>query len=191
VIETENKSARLSSTESSLSKQFILSLRIGDEWEKKANWTELRNFIQKLRSLVRIFPSTPEIEWPILAQFLEDSEMEVSPAFNELDDETLSFIERLSLWDGISWLQVAIPKFFFGADFEIEILPAEEEEDILGVRVYGSLSTSVFRERRHALCKAMKEAGHRRLYEVISIFQRRTRGYGWQAVSWYSALSAE
>jgi len=80
--------------------------------------------------------------------------------------------------EGINWLQIAIPRFFFGADFEIEILPAEEEGDILGVRVYGSLPTSVFHKRRHALCKAMKEAGYRRLYDVISIFQRRIKQGG-------------
>ena len=193
LIERENESARLPVTESFLSKQFTLSLKIGDEWEKKANWTELRNFIQKLRSLVRIFPSTPEIEWPILAQLLDDTGTEISPACNQLNEETIEFIEERHLREGVDWLQIAIPYFFPGADFEIELLPAEDdgEENMLAVRVYGSLSASEFRRRRHAMCKALIEAGHRRLYEIISIFQRRFHGDGWQAVSWYSSLSTE
>ncbi len=72
----------------------------------------------------------------------------------------------------IHWLQTAVPKYFSGADFEIEILPAEGEEDILGVRVYSSLSMPAFHERKHALCKAMEKAGYKSLYETISIFQR-------------------
>jgi hypothetical protein len=83
-------------------------------------------------------------------------------------------------------------RFFPGADFEIELLPAEDgEENMLALRIYGSLSASEFRERRHAMCRAMIEADHRRLYEIISMFQRRMRNDGWQAVSWYSSLSAE
>jgi len=177
-----------------ISNPLILWLE-ADEWGQRENWSELRHILLDLYSVAKTEKSfldpEPEIDWSIVARILKDTGTEVSPAFNELNEETIEFVKRHSLQEGINWLQTAIPMFFLGADFEIELLSAEEEEDILGVRVYGSLSTSVFRERRHALCKAMKEAGHRRLYEVISIFQRRTRGYGWQAVSWYSALSAE
>lgn len=190
----EEESTGLPTTGNILSDRLTLSLEIGDEWGKRENWAELRSIILNLRSLARasMFPLSPEIEWPIATPLLEDTETEISPAFNKLNEEAIEFVEQLSLREGVDWLQVAIPYFFSGADFEIELLPAEEEkENMLAVRVYGSLSASEFRERRHAMCKALREAGHKRLYEVISIFQRRTRNDGWQAVSWYSSLSAE
>ncbi|MBW2020709.1 MAG: hypothetical protein JRI58_08650 [Deltaproteobacteria bacterium] len=177
---------------SNISDRLILWLET-DEWGQRENLADLRRIILNLCSVAKAvkFPLRPEIEWPIITRILENTETEVSPAFNELDEETVSFIERLSLREGVSWLQVAIPVFFSGADFEIELFSTEEDEEILAVRVYGSLSASAFRERRHALYKAMKDAGHGELYEVVSVFQRRTRGDGWQAISLYSALSAE
>jgi len=177
-----------------ISNPLILWLEV-DEWGQREHWSDLRHILLDLYSVAKtekfFLDPEPEIDWSIVARILKDTGTRVSPTFNELNGETLEFVKRHSLQEGINWLQTAIPTFFPGADFEIEIIPGEEEEDILGVRVYGSLSTPVFREIRHALCKAMKQAGHRKLYEVVSIFQRRTRGYGWQAVSWYSALSAE
>jgi len=158
-------------TTSNISDRLILWFEV-DEWAQRENWADLRHVLLDLYAEAKaekFFPgSEPEIDWPLVARILKGTETEVSPAFNELNEETIEFVKRHSLQEGINWLQVAVPTFFFGADFEIELLPAEEDEEILAVRVYGSLPTSSFREQRHALCKAMKEAGHRRLYEGLT-----------------------
>jgi hypothetical protein len=177
-----------------------LLLEIGDEWGHQTNLAEVRNIIlnhssgyfSALGSLASMFSIRPEMEWSIMTRLLEVTENEIFPACNKLSEETMEFIEQRRLREGVAWLKIATPYFFPGTDFEIELLPAEDgEENMLALRIYGSLSVSEFRERRHAMCKAMTEADHRRLYEIISIFQRRTRNDGWQAVSWYSSLSAE
>lgn len=177
-----------------------LLLEIGDEWGHQTNLAEARNIIlnhssgdsSALGSLASMFSVRPEMEWPIVTRLLEVTENEIFPACNKLSEETIKFIEQRRLREGVAWLKIATPDFFPGTDFEIELLPAEVgEENMLALRMYGSLSASEFRERRHAMCGAMIEADHRRLYEIISIFQRRTRNDGWQAVSWYSSLSAE
>lgn len=177
-----------------------LLLEIGDEWGHQTNLAEVRNIIlnhssggsSALSSLAGMFSVRPEMEWPIVTRLLEVTETEIFPACNKLSEETIEFIEQHRLRKGVAWLKIATPDFFPGTDFEIELLPAEDgEENMLALRIYGSLSASEFRERRHTMCRAMIEADHRRLYEIISIFQRRTRNDGCQAVSWYSSLSAE
>ena len=107
-----------------------------------------------------------------------------------VNEETEEYVEQFSLREGVNWLRRAVPKYFPAADFEIDLLPAEEgEENMLALRVYSSLSASEFREKRHLVCKAMLDADYKNLYNVISIFQRRTRNYGRQALSWYSPFS--
>jgi len=177
-----------------------LLLEFGDEWGHQINLAEARNIIlnhssggsSALGSLAGMFSVRPEMEWPIVTRLLEVTENEIFPACNKLSEETIGFIEQHHLREDVAWLKIATPDFFPGADFEIELLPAEDgEENMLALRIYGSLSAYEFRERRHAMCRAMTEADHRRLYETISIFQRRTHNDEWQAVSWYSSLSAE
>ncbi|MBW2130397.1 MAG: hypothetical protein JRH13_13645 [Deltaproteobacteria bacterium] len=143
-----------------ISNPLILWLE-ADEWGQRENWSELRHILLDLYSVAKTEKSfldpEPEIDWSIVARILKDTGTEVSPAFNELNEETIEFVKRHSLQEGINWLQTAIPMFFFGADFEIELLPSEEEdEELLAVRIYGSLSASRFRELRHAMCKASK-----------------------------------
>ena len=114
------------------------------------------------------------------------------PSRTSLDEETVEFVRQHGLQVGIAWLQEALSDFFPGMDFEIAVLPAEDgEESMLALRIYGSLSALEFRERRHAMCEVMRAAGHNNLYGIISIFQRRSRGSGWQAFSWHSSLLAE
>lgn len=124
-------------------------------------------------------------------KILKATENFVFPAHKVLDEETRQFIEQRHLHFEMLWLQTVVSDFFPGTDFEIELLPAEDEEEaLIALRVYGSLSTSDFRKRRHGICQAMIEAGHERLFEVISIFQRRMHHDGREAISWYSSLSA-
>jgi hypothetical protein len=199
-IGAEDEAIDLSMTGNFSPCSLPLLLEIGDEWGHQTNLAEARNIIlnhssggsSALDSLAGMFSVRPEVEWPIVTRLLEVTENEIFPACNKLSEETIEFIEQHRLREGVAWLKIATPDFFPGADFEIELLPAEDgEENMLALRIYGSLSVSEFRERRHAMCRAMIEADHRRLYEIISIFQRRTRNDEWQAVSWYSSLSAE
>jgi len=165
-----------------------------DEWWQQESWNGLRDIIISYLSFVLKGEKSGiclEVDWSAIAPMDEIAGTEISLPIIELDEKTLDFVERFSLQEGVSWLLVTVPEYFNGADFEIELIDAEEDEEILAVRVYGTLSASEFSERRHLLCKAMKEAGHRRLYEIISIFQRRTHGDGWETISWYSSLSEE
>lgn len=161
-----------------------LSIELGNDWAWRSGMRdELKNFLQ--------FLSGQRVELVAKKEFFKDTENLVFPAHNILDDDTKGFIENHQLFASIGWLQTAIPDFFPGSDFEIELLPADEEdENLLALRVYCSLSNSVFREKRHAICKAMLDAGHENLFRVISIFQRRMRIDGREAISWYSSLAA-
>ena len=115
-----------------------------------------------------------------------------TPAFKQLDEETMQFLIERDLTAGVAWLQTATPRFFDGTDFEINLLLTEDgEENLLALKVYGAFSSSEFRGRMHRICEAMLAANHRRLYEFIGIFQRRVTGSGRKAFSEYSSLSAE
>jgi len=161
-----------------------LSIEIGNDWTWRSGMRDdLKNFL--------LFFSGHEIELVAKNKFLNATENFVFPAHNILDDDTKIFIEHRQLSADMGWLQTAVSCFFPGTDFELELLPAdEEEENLLALRVYCSLSSSDFRKKRHAICKAMLEAGHENLFRVISIFQRRMHFDGREAFSWYSSLSA-
>jgi len=117
------------------------------------------------------------------------TETDMFSVFN-ISENTAEFVKKCGLHDSVAWLLSAASNFFPKADFEIDLIPEEnEEESMLALRIYGSLSASEFRKLRHDLCKAMVEAGHRKLYEIIGIFQRRKREDEWQAISWYRSLS--
>lgn len=177
-----------------------LLLEVGNEWDRRASLAEASNIIQNilscnssfLNSLKGIFPIQHSIEWAVVTQPLEVTDTEIFPIVNKLSEETIEFIEQHHLREGVDWLQIVTPDIFPGVNFEIELLSGEdEEENMLALRVYGSFSNSDFRERRHAMCRAMRENDHRNLYDVISIFQRRICIDGRQLVSWYSSLAAE
>lgn len=155
---------------------------------KERNWQS--NITEELKNILNSFYSH-RMEWAVTPGFFKITGNEIFPMHNILNEDTVTFIKQYRLQQSIAWLFTAVSNFFPGADYEIELLPGEnEEENLLALRVYGSLSTSVFRERRHALCKSMIESGHSNLYEVISIFQRRMRNDGREAISWYSSLVA-
>ena len=129
-----------------------------------------------------------EIEWSQMHKSITDNDF--SSSFNKLDTETEIFISNNDLLASLRWLQAAASQYFCGADFEISLLPAEQgEEDLLAFKVFGSFSVSEFRKQRHLLCEAMLAAGHKTLYKIISIFQRRIHDSGRQALSWYRTLS--
>ena len=79
------------------------------------------------------------------------------------------------LVDGMAWLQSALPEFFpEAAGFSVSLLqPSEEgEDDCLDIEVRAAFPAQEFRDRRHAMCEAMRAAGHTALYEVVGIYQR-------------------
>ena len=81
--------------------------------------------------------------------------------------------------ESLIWLKRVIPQFFPDTEFEIDTIPTEEnDKDMLTVKIYGNLAPKEFREQRHALCNAMREAGYHKLYEVMNIFQKRTKKEG-------------
>jgi hypothetical protein len=153
---------------------------------------ELTSLLLNRPSQVGELPNTRRIEWSTSRIDLEFTDLEVTSAFKPLTEETAKFLLERDLQESAIWLQITAPKFFEGASLEIDLLPAEDGEDsLLALRVYGSIGATEFRNRRQALCTVMLETGHRQLYEVISIFQRRVQDSGWQMFSWYSAVSSE
>jgi len=171
-----------------------LVLQLGEEW---CGWANLANAIQIVRRradaalLIGEGLFLNQIEWPSQTNLVRSTELDFSAAINVLDDETEAYIQRLQLRDAVAWLQATVPAFFPGTEYEIGVLPAEDGEDaILALRVYGAMSAAAFREKRHAICQAMLDEGHRGLYEVISIFQRKAQASGRQVFSHYSAVLA-
>ncbi|MEE9614378.1 MAG: hypothetical protein V3W31_05415 [Thermodesulfobacteriota bacterium] len=162
-----------------------LSLSAGDDWHRRADLGK------ELKGALDFF-SGLKVDWSDAVHFFKATKAAAFSVSNTLNEETMEFIEQRHLQEGVTWLQTVVPDFFPCVDFEIELLPAEDgEENMLVLEVHGSLSTLEFREKRYALCEAMIQAGHRNVYEVISIFQQRVRNDGWQIISCYSSLSAE
>jgi len=172
-----------------------VSLRMGDHWFREVDLAQAKNIIVSFNAVIqrKTEPFAPRrLEWPLVHWLFQPTGSDLAPAFNKLDEETAHFVDERGLTDAVAWLRTATPHFFSGADFEVDLLPAEEGEDnLLGLRVFGAFDSSEFRERRHGLCKAMLAAGHRTLYDVISVFQRRVTDGGWQAFSWYCSVSTE
>ena len=171
-----------------------LVLRLGEK-EKWCGRVNLANAIQIVRrSAEATLPRgdvlfLKQIEWPSTTDLVRRTEIDFSVALNVLDDETEVYIQRLELRNAVAWLQSSVSAFFPGTEYEIGVLPAEDGEDaMLALRVYGAMSAPDFREKRHAICRAMLDAGHRGLYDVISIFQRRTQTSGRQVFSYYCAV---
>lgn len=123
-------------------------------------------------------------EAPFVSQILNENEKVQSISYYVLNEETKNFIRQNLIYDGIEWLQKSMPDFFPGCNYEIELISGEDEDEMmLALRVYGSLPTADFRDKRHAICRAMLEAGHSKLSKVISIFQWRVRDDERESVS--------
>lgn len=161
-----------------------LAAEIGSDWSRHLNQSkELKDYL--------FFLLNHKIDLAPKGNFFKTTENFLFPVHNILDEDTKNFIKQHHLYAEISWLQTVIFDFFPDTDFEIELLPAEDEEEtLLALRIYGSLSTSDFRNKRHAICQDMIKAGHEKLFKVISIFQRRMHTDGRKAFSYYSSLSA-
>jgi hypothetical protein len=171
-----------------------LVLQMGEDW---CGWVNLDNAIQIVRYRAKANPGAGElpplvrIEWPSQTNLVKRTEIDYSAPLDVLDDETEEYIQRLRLTDAVAWLQPRVSAFFPGLEYEISVLPAEDgEEGMLALRVYGAMSAAEFREQRHAICQAMLDAGHRGLYDVISVFQRRMRTSGRQVLYRYSSVLA-
>jgi hypothetical protein len=168
---------------------------LDDPWFRKVDLNEVKDIILNFRSVVPCSMKAyipARIEWSLKPISLEMTKFDLGASFNPLTEEAIDFILEHRLQEGVTWLQTAAPKFFPGANFEIDILPSEDDEsNLIALRVYSSFPVREFRKRRHLICEAMLEAGYKHLYEMIIIFQRRVRGGGWQAFSWYSTISEE
>jgi len=132
------------------------------------------------------------IEWPTDFSMLNDTAFQLSSTFSPLSQETIEYLGEQGLYESVVWFQTAAPQYFAGANFELDLLPPEEDEgSLLVFKVFGSFDGAEFRKRRHLMCQAMLMAKHKPLYEVISIFQRGVRGCGRETISWYGTVSAE
>jgi hypothetical protein len=91
----------------------------------------------------------------------------------EIEDAASGFAAAQGLTDGMTWLRDRLPRFFKTSRIEICLLRGDgDDEETLGVRIFASLSWREFRERAHVLCRELVAAGHVRLYERLSIFQK-------------------
>ena len=132
------------------------------------------------------------IDWPEELARLKATGLDLKPSFAPMAEDTLKFVSQADLREGIVWLQSTAPHYFPNAGFQVDVFVAEEgEESMLSLEVYASFPPDEFRERRHRLCEAMLDAGHRRLYMTISIFQRRIARSGCEGLSWYRTASPE
>ena len=131
------------------------------------------------------------VEEELLAtSFFEHSNNDFYPAFYPLEKEAEEFLSEKNLEESIKWLKNVTHDYFPGSNLKIELLPGEEnEDDLLSLEVHGSFPVREFRERSHRLCNAMIEAGHRSLYLLLGIYQRRVKGSGRQTISWYGEIS--
>lgn len=129
------------------------------------------------------------LEWPLKFSSDKFTKLDIAPSFSKPNDETKQFVSENKLGEAVMWLQSATPGFFSGATFEIEVLPMQEDDSpLLALRIFSSFDAIEFRGRRHQLCESMLQDGHKNLYDVISVFQRRVSGNGWKAVSWRSSI---
>jgi hypothetical protein len=195
-IVAEEESTRISPEEKQDPSRFPpppLVVQLYNPWLHKADLKEAWHIILScMYGSSQFLQDALRVEWPHAIKFVEPANIEFVPVYNKLDDGTVRFIRQMNLGEGIAWLQAAISLYFPRSDYEITTLPAEnEEERVLGVKIYGSLSAQEFRTQRHAMCEAMIKAGHHDLHAVVGVFQRRTSESGSQALSWYSSLSTE
>ena len=109
-----------------------------------------------------------------------------------IDEDTKEFIEQYGLQSAISWLQEKILVFFPESDYDIELLHGEDdEESSLALKIYSSLSSLKFREKRHALSKFMIGSDQNNLFGIIDIFQwSKSANDEWEGFSDYRALLA-
>lgn len=178
---------RIVGTEPDVAMAACFVLKMGDPWFS-ANLVQAENIIL---SFSAAYPMR-RLDWPLELTSFKVTECDLSPILAKFNEETSQFIDAHDLRAGVAWLQAVSPGFFSGATFEIDALPREDgEEGFLALRVFSSFSAEQFRGRRHQLCESMLRAGHRGLYEVLSVFQRRVEPNGWQAFSWYRLLSSE
>jgi hypothetical protein len=175
--------------------EIVMVPEMDDVWRRMTDLEEVWKIIQRnagKRSHLGMTGQFVRVDWPAKTLLVERTESDFLPTYNNLDEETAEYVQRLRLREGIAWLHTAVPSFFPCADFEISVLPAEDGEDrMLALKIYDALPVAGFHEKRHAICKAMLKAGHKHLYDVISIFQRRVSAGGRQALSWYCKVSAE
>jgi len=160
-------------------------------WFIKVDLNQAKNIILSSSDATQGTPkSFLRFKWPYEYRFSHLTDSEFNPAYNRLENETVQFVMDHGLATSVAWLQIATPQFFRCADFEIDLLPAEDNEDnLLGLKVYSNFTALEFRERRHGICEAMLEARHKDLHRIISIFQRRTQSHGREPISLYSTLA--
>ncbi len=160
-----------------------LTLPRSSQWSKPVNIDEV---------IKRVYSTFSVAFLPFSTLLSESTEMVFLPVFKYLDDETINFISVNKLEDSIVWLQTNASCFFPGADFEIELLTADDKDDrMLALRVHDNLPVPEFRARRHALCEAARKGNHQELYEIISIFQQEASVNEWIFFSSDCAFSAE
>lgn len=164
-----------------------VALKLDDPWFPTVDLNQAKNIILNSSDVIQGtegYFRSGRIKWPQEYHFIHLTKTDFAPASNRLTDETSQFVRDHDLIASVMWLQTTTPQFFKSADFEIDLLPTEDDEDnLLGLKVYSTFTASEFRERRHGICEVMLEAGHKDLHRIISIFQRRTQSHGWEIFS--------
>lgn len=129
-------------------------------------------------------------EWPSSTEPISQKELDAVSNLKKLDQDTIEFIGNKNLWEAITWLQKSMNRFFPDYEYEIELMPRDIEEDnMIGLRIFGSLSSTEFRDRRHKICEEMLKADHKDLYDIIGIFQRRIKENGLPKFSYFCPVS--
>lgn len=106
-------------------------------------------------------------------------------ANSQVDD----FINKHELGESILWLKAHLPYYFNGCFYEIELIHTVEDDYILTVNVIGNISNKDFCEGMFFLCEEMLTAGHKKLYQLISIIQQLPESDGLQRLFRYCGIS--
>lgn len=117
------------------------------------------NLVQAILAVNNIFDVLPSLSL-ITEEIRKEDDLTRDPE-NPCDQLLEEDVSRI-------WLETNIPVFFGDVPFEVE-----EDGEHVNVRVCSSYAAAEFGERRNKFCDAMLRTGHRNLYEVASVFQRR------------------
>lgn len=113
---------------------------------------------------------------PALTDFLCPPEAsateEIRGASGVKDEATQEFVRLKGLDTSVRWACSNLPMYFDSTDFEVELLPADEDGfSQLAFTIQTQAPNETFREHKRGFYRAMRQAGHLGLYEIACILR--------------------